>query len=422
MKHRASIFSQQLDRVAFTAYFLGAIVPLIALGVVVDRFVLPTMTDRLASAGLLGSLVSIAVLSLASFLTLRRTTGHSLATSARENSRLSGLLDTARTMAQMHHGSDAAGAAARGALDLIEARACLVLARGAPGEPPTRLAAAGIDAEKFEQEFETPLLRTANLVLSEGSPVMAGAKDGCPALAAAPLPGDAVPSGIIVAIAGDGVPEFDSEAVGALATLGGIAAVTIRNGDLQDTQRNFFTHTTDMLLAALDSHLGYQQGHSTRVARFANRIGRKLGLDDHQLERLHFASLLHDIGMLKLPRNPNMDRRAAARHTVLGARMLSRIRLWQELAPLVHHHHECWDGSGYPGGVSGKEIPLESRIISLCDAFDAMTGATSYKEAMPFDQAVHEIEAHAGTQFDPELVGTFVGLVREGVMGPSDGG
>ena len=124
--------------------------------------------------------------------------------------------------------------------------------------------------------------------------------------------------------------------------------------------------------------------------------------------------------MLKLPRNPNMDRRAAARHTVLGSRMLSRIRLWQELAPLVHHHHECWDGSGYPDGISGKEIPLESRIISLCDAFDAMTGTTSYKEAVTFDQAVHEIEAHAGTQFDPELVGTFVGLVREGVIEPSD--
>jgi putative nucleotidyltransferase with HDIG domain len=171
-----------------------------------------------------------------------------------------------------------------------------------------------------------------------------------------------------------------------------------------------------MLVAALDSHLGYHEGHGTRVARIANRIGRKLDLADHRLERLHFAALLHDIGMLKLERNTQMDKRTAAAHTVLGSRMLSRIRLWHELAPIVHHHHEWWDGSGYPDGISGTEIPLEARIIGLCDAYDTITSARSYKPALPLDQALHEIESHAGTQFDPDLVGIFSGLVREGVI------
>ena len=416
MKHRASLFSQKLDRVAFTAYFLGAIVPLLALAVVVDRFVLPTVTDRLASLGLIGSVVSIAVLSLASFLTLRRTTGQSLAISDRENTRLAALLDVAGTMARIQHGADVAGTAAKGACDLTAARACIVYGRGEPGKPPTRLGSGGNDVDRFEDQIADALLRTTNLVLSEGSPVLSGAEPDCPALAAAPLPGEAAPSGVIIAIGDSGTTEFDSEALGALSTLGGIAAVTIRNADLQDAQRNFFTHTTDMLVAALDSHLGYHEGHGTRVARIANRIGRKLDLPDHRLERLHFASLLHDIGMLKLERNTQMDKRAAAAHTVLGSRMLSRIHLWQKLAPIVHHHHEWWDGSGYPDGISGTEIPLEARIIGLCDAYDTITSDRSYKPALPLDHALHEIESHAGTQFDPDLVGIFSGLVREGVI------
>ena len=109
-----------------------------------------------------------------------------------------------------------------------------------------------------------------------------------------------------------------------------------------------------------------------------------------------------------------------AKHTVLGGRLLARIRLWEDLAPLVHHHHEWWDGSGYPDGLSGDAIPLESRIIGVCEAFDAITSDMSYKEAAPFELAVHEIESGAGTQFDPDGVSAFLEVVRSGVISPSD--
>jgi HD-GYP domain-containing protein (c-di-GMP phosphodiesterase class II) len=132
------------------------------------------------------------------------------------------------------------------------------------------------------------------------------------------------------------------------------------------------------------------------------------------------VSLLHDIGMLKLNRQQQMNRRECAKHTVLGARLLARIRLWEHLAPLVQYHHERWDGSGYPDALSGDAIPLESRIIALCEAFDTITSPTSYKEAAPFDLAVHEIEAGAGTQFDPDAVSAFLEVVRSGAIGPAD--
>jgi putative nucleotidyltransferase with HDIG domain len=237
---------------------------------------------------------------------------------------------------------------------------------------------------------------------------------------AIPLPGETTPAGVLVVLAPDDRAGFEPEEVDALTTLAGLTAVALRNADLRDAQRNFFTHVTDMLVSALDAHLGYHGGHGTRVAQYANRIGRSMGLDDHRLERLHFAALLHDIGMLKLNRKQQMNRRECAKHTILGARLLARIRLWEHLAPLVQHHHERWDGSGYPEALSGDAIPLESRIIAVCEAFDTITSGTSYKEAAPFELAVREVESGAGTQFDPDVVSAFLEVVRSGAISPRD--
>jgi len=419
-KHTASIFSQKLDRVAFTVYFLGAVVPLVALGIVIEKFVFPTVSDTYITLGLVGLVTSIAVLSLGSFLALRRTTRHSIDRIDSDNRRLSALLGISKSLAMVQHGNEAAETAARTALALAGARASFVLTRGKPGEAPVRIASAGEDAEKLEQRLVEPLVKLANLVMSEGRPALCGPEGPTPAMIAIPLPGEATPAGALVALAADGRATFEPEEIDALTTLGGLAAVALRNADLRDAQRNFFTHVTDMLVSALDAHLGYHGGHGARVARYANRVGRQMGLDDHRLERLHFAALLHDIGMLKLTRKQQMNRRERAKHTVLGGRLLARIRLWEHLAPLVQHHHEWWDGSGYPDGLSGNAIPLESRIIGVCEAFDAITSDMSYKEAAPFELAVHEIESGAGTQFDPDGVSAFLKAVRSGAISPSD--
>jgi HD-GYP domain-containing protein (c-di-GMP phosphodiesterase class II) len=419
-QNRASIFSQKLDRVAFTAYFLGAVVPLLALGVVIDRFVFPAVTDTYVTLGLVGALVSIAVLSLGSFLALRRTTRQSIERIDGDNRRLAALLGISKSLATVEYGNFAAETAARTALELAGAQASFVLTRGEPGAAPERIASAGQDVAKLEQQLVEPLVKLANLVMSEGRPALRGAADPTPAMIAIPLPGEVTTLGALVAVAPEGRARFEIEEVDALSMLGGLTAVALRNADLRDAQRNFFTHVTDMLVSALDAHLGYHGGHGARVARYANRIGRQMGLDDHRLERLHFAALLHDIGMLKLNRQQQMSRKECAKHTVMGGRLLARIRLWEHLAPLVHHHHEWWDGSGYPDGLSSTAIPLESRIIAVCEAFDAITSDKSYKEALPFELAVHEIESGAGTQFDPDAVSAFLEVVRSGAISPAD--
>ncbi len=417
----ASIFSHKLDRVAFTAYFLGAVVPLGALAVVVERFVLPALADRLAIFGLIGAVCSIAVLSLASFLTLRKTTSRSLATMERDNRRLGSLLQVSGSLSRAEHAGMAALSTAVCAIDLLSARAAWVVTRGEAGQPPELLESAGGDAAKLHETLREHIAELANLVMSEGRPGVQGstpvdaAEGGIDFVAAAaPLPGDVAPLGALVAVRSDPAEAFEARELDALASLAGLAAVALHNAELKDAQRNFFTHVTDILVHALDAHLNYNSGHGQRVAEYANRIGRELGLDDHRLQRLHFGALLHDIGMLKIDRNQQMNPRTCARHTVLGFRMLDRIRVWKDIAPVVHHHHEWWDGSGYPEGLSGEAIPLEARIVALADAFDTITSRTSYKTARPLDEAVREIRAGAGTHFDRAVVSAFDRLVAAG--------
>jgi putative nucleotidyltransferase with HDIG domain len=413
----SSIFSHKLDRAAFTVYFLGAIVPLVALAFVVQRYVLPSQPDGGLGTGLTALVASIALLSGSSFLILRQITRRSLRQMDRDNHRLAALLAVSSSLATAEHGRDAAVTAVRSALTIAEARAAYVLAPGDGGGAPGLLVSAGTDAEKLHETHAESIGEVAELVLRDGRPALAGASGGLSACAAVPLPGDSAPLGALVVIHTETGRDFDAAQVDALSTLAGLTAVSLRNAELHESQRNFFTHVTDILVTALDSHLGYHSGHGLHVASAANRLGRALGFDAKRLQRLHFAALLHDIGMLKVDRTLQHDSKLCARHTLLGSRMLGRIRLWQELAPIVHHHHEWFDGRGYPDGIAGEAIPLESRIIALCDAFDSMTSPNSYKPARPLATVVRELEAFAGTQFDPQLVERFVAMIDAGEFG-----
>ena len=412
-----SIFSQKLDRAAFTAYFLGAIVPLVALAWVVQRYVMPSAGEAGLGAGLPMLVASIAVLSGGAFLVLRQITRKTVLQMDRDNSRLAAMLAASSSLSSAEHGRDAAVTAVRAALAIADARAAFVLAPGEAGRPPGLLVSAGADAEKLHESHGEAIDEVAELVLREARPTLAGAADGLSACAGVPLPGDPGPLAALVVIHTETGRDFEPAQVDALSMLASLAAVALRNGELHESQRNFFTHVTDILVTALDSHLGYHSGHGLHVAAAANRMGRALGFDAKRLQRLHFAALLHDIGMLKLDASLQHDSKLCAKHTLLGSRMLGRIRLWQEIAPIVHHHHEWFDGTGYPDGIAGEAIPLESRIIALCDAFDSMTSSTSYKSARPLPAVARELEACSGTQFDPALVRKMLELIDSGELG-----
>jgi len=186
------------------------------------------------------------------------------------------------------------------------------------------------------------------------------------------------------------------------------AAASVEMTRFYDDQRNYEIHLTDILLEAIDRLMSEKQGHPKRVAQYANNIARALNMPEERKRRLYFASLLHDIGFLKIPTEKSMEKEAYTMHPVIGYQMLKQINFYKDIAPYVLHHHERYDGKGYPENLKGDTIPLESRILAIAEAFDSMVNRISYKGSVNFDAALHELLKNKGAQFDPELVDLFV--------------
>src|SRR3954447_17837001 len=173
------------------------------------------------------------------------------------------------------------------------------------------------------------------------------------------------------------------------------------------------------LARAVDSRDAYTGSHSERVATFAAQIAEQLNLSVDEVELTRLAGSLHDLGKLAIPeeilRKPegltDPERLVLERHPQIGYRMLESLGV-DPIADWVLHHHERWDGHGYPDGLAAEEIPLGARIIFVSDAFDAMTSDRLYRAALTFDEAVAEVERCAGTQFDPEVVSAFLACVE----------
>ncbi len=173
-----------------------------------------------------------------------------------------------------------------------------------------------------------------------------------------------------------------------------------------------YVSTVTVLSAAIDARDQYTLGHSTRVAQLARKIGSAIGLSHHELEDLEIASLLHDVGKLKTPdfvllKDGPLDpqeHREISNHSENGAAILGRAQSLQKYMPAVRHHHEWFNGEGYPDGLRGDDIPLYAAIISVADAFDAMTSARPYKNARSNEEALRELTLFSGRQFNPRLV------------------
>jgi putative nucleotidyltransferase with HDIG domain len=175
---------------------------------------------------------------------------------------------------------------------------------------------------------------------------------------------------------------------------------------------------------ALEARDPYLRGHSARVTAFAEALARALGWRREQLDLLRLGGSLHDVGKIAVSvgvlRKPGPLTEAELgqirRHPVTGARLIECFEEFEAALPYVLHHHERWDGSGYPHGLRGGEIPIEARLLGVADAFDAMISRRAYRPALSVEQALVELERCAGSQFDPELARTFVESWRRGAI------
>lgn len=170
--------------------------------------------------------------------------------------------------------------------------------------------------------------------------------------------------------------------------------------------------TLEVLSDAVEEQDAHTADHGDDVAELAVRVGRRVGLTGPGLRTLHHAALLHDVGkvgvraeILLKPAPLNADEREEMnRHTVIGGRIVARSPSLEAVAPVVRASHERWDGCGYPDGLAGERIPLAARVIAVCDAYDAITTDRPYRRARGHHEALTELRANAGTQFDPWVV------------------
>jgi HD-GYP domain-containing protein (c-di-GMP phosphodiesterase class II) len=208
-----------------------------------------------------------------------------------------------------------------------------------------------------------------------------------------------------------------------LALLGGLAQqakLAIANASSYEGLERTFVSTVEALANALEANDEYTSTHARWITDLSMRVGRELGLDERALKCLELGALLHDIGKIGIPsdvlskpgRLTAAERKLVQTHPELGERIIAPIDRLQVVRPIVRHCHERWDGRGYPDGVAGEDIPLESRIIFVCDAYHAITTDRPYRRGLSHSEALRRLAEGAGTQFDPHVVEVALGVLE----------
>ena len=198
-------------------------------------------------------------------------------------------------------------------------------------------------------------------------------------------------------------------------------AVVITNSDLYRDLERFVINMVKSLVYAIEAKDDYTRGHSERVCRYSLLMAERMGLDEEQKKVLQWSSILHDSGKIGIPesilnkpwRLKDEEYQIVKDHPMKGHTILEPLEQLASSLPGMLHHHERYDGKGYPGGLKGKDIPLEARIIAVADTFDAITSNRAYRPSKSPTEALREMERVAGSQLDPELVEVFKKVLQE---------
>ncbi len=229
------------------------------------------------------------------------------------------------------------------------------------------------------------------------------------------------PMGVVMVFRGDGARPFSDDETSLMENIGSQIAVAIENYRLNLDVERTYIETIMALALAVEAKDAYSAGHSKRVGYYATQIGEVMGVDREMLKLLNPAGTLHDIGKIGIkdevllkpsPLTPE-EEQLMQQHSVIGEAIIRPIRSLSKVASLVLHHHERYDGSGYPSGLKGEEIPLGSRILSVADTYDAMATDRPYRKRLPADVIKSELRRQAGSQLDPACVEAFLNVLEE---------
>jgi putative nucleotidyltransferase with HDIG domain len=327
------------------------------------------------------------------------------------------------------------GAIARASLRPLQLK--IIAEKGSPGAKGMRLALAPEEADLLARAARPLKLPAKGEALERFLERNGGALSRLGARIASPLVARGQLMGIIFLSEKFNREAFSEDDLQIIGAISRHIAMALQNRSLlvslkrkaEENQRLYrqvhqlFQDIVRAFAAAIDLKDPYTRGHSERVARYSEAIAREMGISGPQLEYISVAGYLHDIGKILVDRsiinNPlplsEPEHMTLRSHVTAGYEILSAISdPWKQIAYMTKCHHERFDGSGYPQGLSGDQIPLGSRIVTLADSFDAMITNRAYRRRLPLERALEEIKLNAGRQFDPKVVAAFSrALARE---------
>ncbi len=221
---------------------------------------------------------------------------------------------------------------------------------------------------------------------------------------------------------------FSEEDLRMLSAISAPAAVAIENAQLYQKQKATFYQTIRALARQVDAKDPYSYGHSERVASFSRAIAEEMGLSKELVELTYLSGMLHDVGKIGVPDNilgkpgrlSDEEFDQLKEHPAKGGSVIDEVELLREIVPGIREHHEKFDGSGYPQGLSESEISLAGRIIAVADTFDAMTSDRPYRKRLPDEVAFEELHTESGKQFDAEVVRCFLDAYKNGKITSDD--
>ena len=218
--------------------------------------------------------------------------------------------------------------------------------------------------------------------------------------------------------------KFDEKDLSLLTILADQSAMTIENAELYKHMQDTYLGTIQTLARAIDAKDPYTKGHSDRVTRYAVKIAKEMNLSGSTIRNIEYSALIHDIGKIgiqeailtKKGKLTGTEYEIVKMHPLIGESIITPVKFLNGIAPLILYHHEHFNGKGYLEGLRGEAIPLGARIISVADAFDAMTSDRPYRKALTKEEARKELEKASGKKFDPRVIKAFLRLLDRGEL------
>jgi HD-GYP domain-containing protein (c-di-GMP phosphodiesterase class II) len=428
-KDRLSIWEAPFMRRSGIVYFLISLVPLAVLTYLFEIYIFPLLSiqqHRYLIYGLTSLIYFLLFLSLLGYIILRQDASSIIKTFDIHSKQVNKLLGTSLALSSTIHLDVLLNEILNAAVELLEAEAGSLLIfdeetnqlvfKVISGEMSDKLKATRLKlgqgiAGWVAMNKKPVIVNNAALESRFDSSIDQITGFHTQSILCVPLLFKDQLLGVLEIINKIGKPEFDLDDQQMLQSLASEASIALSNAFYYEAQQNFFTHITEILIKAMENNEVWR-GHLKNVAKYSDLMARRLSLSQKERRDIHFAALLHDIGMINLVPTSKLTEKMKRMHPEEGAKMIKPITIWRNLYPMILYHHERWDGRGYPNGLSGHKIPLGARIICLAETYDTISNINSYNYNKNKKENIEEIKRCSGSQFDPELAGLFLEILE----------